>query len=74
MPSTPDPQFHGDFGRQIGAMAVLEERINDVRESHAGRPVSEVLAELRRIHDEMGIELVAVGGEELARHIANSTH
>lgn len=72
--STPDPQFHGDFGRQIGAMAVLAERIDQVRESHAGHPASDVLAELRRIHDEMGIELDPVGGGKLARQIADSTH
>lgn len=39
-------QFHGDFGRQIGAMQVLHDRVAEVKQSYAGRPQPEVQAAL----------------------------
>ncbi|RBY85955.1 hypothetical protein [Blastococcus sp. TF02A-26] len=64
------PNFHGDAGRQFGAMAALEESIAQVRRDYAGQPETEVLAELRRVHDDMGLQLDPDGGRALARDIA----
>lgn len=46
--------FHGDFGRNVGAMRVLQERLDEVSWTHAGRPQPEVLAALERVVTEMG--------------------
>jgi hypothetical protein len=64
------PAFHGDAGRQFGAMAALEEHIAQVRRDYAGQPETEVLAELQRVHDGMGLQLDPDGGRALARDIA----
>ena len=39
--------FHGDLGRQLGAMNVLDDRIAEVVRVHAGRPVGELEDALR---------------------------
>ncbi len=64
------PDCHGDAGRQFGAMAALEARIAQVRREFAGQPETEVLAELQRAHDGMGLKLDPDGGRALARDIA----
>jgi len=46
--------FHGDFGRNVGAMRVLEERLDEVARTQAGRPQTEVLAALERAVSDMG--------------------
>jgi hypothetical protein len=70
---TADNAFHGHLDRQIGAMRVLEERIAEVRRTHAGRPEAEVLAELQRVHHQMGLQLDPMGGLKLAESISGTT-
>jgi hypothetical protein len=48
--------FHGDFGRQIGAMGDLEDALAEVAETHAGRPQPEVLNALDRTIRSFGLQ------------------
>lgn len=48
--------FHGDFGRQIGAMQELEEALAEVARTHAGRPQPEVLDALERTISGLGLQ------------------
>jgi hypothetical protein len=73
MPVTADNTFHGYLDRPLGAMAVLKERLAAVRRTHAGRPEAEVLDELQRVHDQMGLQLDPAGGLELAKRISGTT-
>ena len=58
--------------RPYGVMAVLEQRIAEVFATHAGRPQAEVLTELRRVHDQMGLQLDPSGGVQLAQRISST--
>jgi hypothetical protein len=40
--------------------------------THAGRPQAEVLTELRRVHDQMGLQLDPSGGVQLAQRISST--
>ena len=48
--------FQGDFGRQVGAMRELDERLAEVARTHAGRPQPEVLAALERTVTGFGLQ------------------
>lgn len=62
--------FHGDLGRQLGAMNVLHERIAEVTRVHAGRPVAEVEDALRAAISSTGAQPDDTRVAELAQDIS----
>jgi hypothetical protein len=63
--------FHGDFGRNVGAMRVLEERLDEVARTHAGRPQPEVLAALERTISGFGLQPAHPDVAERAQRISD---
>jgi hypothetical protein len=65
-------QFHGDFGRQIGAMKVLEDRVAEVERTYAGRPQPEVQAALEEAISGAGAQPDPIRVAEQAQQISNA--
>lgn len=65
--------FHGDLGRNLGAMANLDQVIDEVRRTHAGQPVSVVRAALEQAITGAGAHPDPKGVKALAKEISTSS-
>lgn len=66
--------FHGDLGRNVGAMRALDERLDEIARTHAGRPQPEVLAALERAVSDLGGQPHTPGLAERAQRISDGNH
>lgn len=62
--------FHGDLGRNLGAMANLDSLIDEVRRTHAGRPKPAVRAALEQAITGAGTQPDPEGVETLVNQIS----
>ena len=62
--------FHGDLGRNLGAMANLEQVIDEVRRSYAGQPKPVVRAALEQAITGAGAHPDPEGVETLVHQIS----
>jgi hypothetical protein len=62
--------FHGDLGRNLGAMANLDRVIDEVRGTHAGRPKAVVRAALEQAITGAGAHPEPTGVETLVNQIS----